>query len=83
MCEAGWVSPGRWSGCAKGAGSVSEAGGQVVWQAGRLLGRLGASRPRLRPYHPERARSRLISEAKQGRAWLVLGWETAWEYRVL
>ena len=30
---------------------------------------------RLRPYHPERAGSRLISEAKQGRAWLVLGWE--------
>ena len=29
----------------------------------------------LRPYHPEHARSRLISEAKQGRAWLVLGWE--------
>ena len=29
----------------------------------------------LRPYHPERARSLLISEAKQGRAWLVLGWE--------
>ena len=28
-----------------------------------------------RPYHPERARSRLISEAKQGWAWLVLGWE--------
>ena len=26
---------------------------------------------------------RLISEAKQGRAGLVLGWETAWEYRVL
>lgn len=38
---------------------------------------------RLRPYYPERARSRLISEAKQGQAWLVLGWETAWEYRVL
>ena len=37
----------------------------------------------LRPYHPENARSRLISEAKQGRARLVLGWETAWEYRVL
>ena len=31
----------------------------------------------LRPYHPERAQSRLISEAKQGRAWLVLGWETS------
>ena len=29
----------------------------------------------LRPYHPERARYLLISEAKQGRAWLVLGWE--------
>ena len=29
----------------------------------------------LRPYHPEYARSRLILEAKQGRAWLVLGWE--------
>ena len=26
-------------------------------------------------YHPECARSCLISEAKQGRAWLVLGWE--------
>ncbi|CAM4426592.1 unnamed protein product [Leuciscus chuanchicus] len=38
---------------------------------------------RLRPYHFENARSRLISEAKQGRAWLVLGWETAWEYQVL
>ncbi|KAG7329014.1 hypothetical protein KOW79_007188, partial [Hemibagrus wyckioides] len=37
---------------------------------------------RLRPYHPENARSRPISEAKQGRAWLVLGWETAWEYQV-
>ena len=31
----------------------------------------------------EHARSRPISEAKQGRAWLVLGWETAWEYQVL
>ena len=38
---------------------------------------------RLRPYHPQHARSRLISEAKQGRAWSVLGWETAWEYQVL
>ena len=37
----------------------------------------------LQPYQPEGARSRLISEAKQGRAWLVLGWETTWEYRVL
>ncbi len=29
------------------------------------------------------SRSRPILEAKQGRAWLVLGWETAWEYQVL
>lgn len=49
----------------------------------RALRAPGRGRQRLRPYHPERARSRLISEAKQGRAWLVLGWETAWEYRVL
>ena len=27
------------------------------------------------PYDPVRARSRLILEAKQGWAWLVLGWE--------
>ena len=27
------------------------------------------------PYHPECAGSHLVSEAKQGRAWLVLGWE--------
>ena len=38
---------------------------------------------RLRPHHPESARSLLISEAKQGSAWLVPGWETAWEYQVL
>ena len=30
-----------------------------------------ANRLRLRPYQPEGARSRLISEAKQGRAWLA------------
>ena len=28
-------------------------------------------------YHPESAKSHLISEAKQGRTWLVLGWENA------
>ena len=33
-------------------------------------------------YHYEHARSRLISEAKHGWVWLVLGWETAWEYQV-
>lgn len=48
------------------------------WQEG-----WSRSRRCLRPSHPGNARSRLISEAKQGRAWLVLGWETSWEYRVL
>ena len=43
----------------------------------------GGSCLNLQPYHPEQAGSHLISEAKQGRAWLVLGRETAWEYQVL
>lgn len=63
---------------------LARAAGQSERQAQRRALRApGGSRLRLRPYHPERARSRLISEAKQGRARLVLGWETAWEYRVL
>ena len=37
---------------------------------------------RLRPYHVENTGSRLITEVKQRRARLVLGWVTAWEYRV-
>ena len=37
---------------------------------------------RLRPYHVECTGSRLITEVKQRRARLVLGWVTAWEYRV-
>ena len=37
----------------------------------------------LRPYHVENTSSRLITEVKQRRAWLVLGWVTAWEYQVL
>lgn len=65
-----------------GGGGPGGPGGRLS-ERSRLLGLVGEGRPRLRPYHPERARSRLISEAKQGRAWLVLGWETAWEYRVL
>lgn len=32
---------------------------------------------------PEHARSRLLLEAKQGWALLVLGWETSWEYQAL
>ena len=38
---------------------------------------------RLRPYHVECTGSRLITEVKQRRARLVLGWVTAWESRVL
>ena len=38
---------------------------------------------RQRPYHVEHTSSRPITEVKQHWAWLVLGWETAWEYRVL
>ena len=36
----------------------------------------------LRPYHVESTGSRPITEVKQRRAWLVLGWVTAWEYQV-
>ena len=38
---------------------------------------------RQRPYHVEYTSSRSITEVKQRRARLVLGWETAWEHRVL
>ena len=37
----------------------------------------------LRPYHVENTGSCPITEVKQRRARLVLGWVTAWEYRVL
>ena len=40
------------------------------------------SNERLRPYHVENTGSRPITEVKQRRARLVLGWVTAWEYRV-
>ena len=65
----------------KADGCICSGGGSVV--VSLLKGSGGRLLQRLRPYYPERARSRLISEAKQGQAWLVLGWETAWEYRVL
>ena len=38
---------------------------------------------RQRPYHVESTGSRPITEVKQRRARLVLGWVTAWEPRVL
>ena len=37
----------------------------------------------LRPYHVEHTGSRPITEVKQRRARLVLGWVTAWESQVL
>ena len=37
---------------------------------------------RLRPYHDEYTRSRLITEVKHRRARIVLGWGTAWEHLV-
>ena len=37
---------------------------------------------RQRPYHVENTGSRPITEVKQRRARLVLGWVTAWEHRV-
>ena len=88
----GLWSPGSAAGCVgRGArrGAGQAPGGPEARRPGgpearrRALGAARGTLLRLRPYHPERARSRLISEAKQGRAWLVLGWETAWEYRVL
>ena len=36
----------------------------------------------LRPYQEESTTSRLISEVKPLRAWLVLGLETTWEHQV-
>jgi hypothetical protein len=42
-----------------------------------------SSHTRQRPYHVEYTGSRPITEVKQRRAWLVLGWVTAWEHHVL
>ena len=38
---------------------------------------------KLHNYHHGHARSRLDLEAKHGRPWLVLAWETSWEYQAL
>ena len=37
----------------------------------------------LRPHHVESTSSRPITEVKQHRVSLVLGWVTAWEYEML
>ena len=53
-------------------GPLARPAGQSEREAKRKALRAPqANRLRLRPYQPEGARSRLISEAKQGRAWLV------------
>ncbi len=36
----------------------------------------------LRSYHVENTGSRPITEVKERRAWLLLGWVTAWEHQV-
>ena len=52
-------------------GPLARPAGQSEREAKRKALRAPqANRLRLRPYQPEGARSRLISEAKQGRAWL-------------
>ena len=49
---------------------------------GKLDTIIDTNKNRLRPYHVEYTSSRPITEVKQRRARLVLGWVTAWEYRV-
>jgi hypothetical protein len=44
---------------------------------------VGTTLPCQRPYHVECTGSRQITEVKQRWAWIVLGWETAWEHQVL
>ena len=51
--------------------------------AGQDISSFVAPFPRQRPYHVEHTSSRPITEVKQRWAWLVLGWVTAWEHRVL
>ena len=75
--------------------SLSKSGEKSAWPSqsagrsdememqSRALRAPDSSCLRPQPYHSEQARSCLISEAKQGLAWLVLGCETAWEYWVL
>ena len=55
------------------------------WRVGtfRVYKRIFFAVCRQRPYHVENTGSRPITEVKQRRARLVLGWVTAWEHRVL
>ena len=48
---------------------------QDINRSSRLVRNRSEGLGSLWPYHPERARSCLKLEAKQGQAWLVLGWE--------
>ena len=58
---------------------------QMLWQKcfGKNIVGNGQFFIRQRPYHVESTGSRPITEVKQRRARLVLGWVTAWEPRVL
>ena len=58
-----------------------------ITQTNRLLsesqkGTAEKEKKLLRPYQEESTTSRLISEVKPLRAWLVLGLETTWEHQV-
>ena len=65
--------------------SVCVFGGGVTYMYTVFINKMisGIGNCCLRPYHIENTSSRPITEVKQRRARLVLGWVTAWEYRVL
>lgn len=87
LAESGGRSCGACTDCGQGRsapGSPHQQAGQSEMEMHHKAFRVpGGSRLYLQPYNPEQARCHLISEAKQVRAWLVLGYKTAWEYRVL
>ena len=55
----------------------------MTWFCIQIYKRIFFNICRQRPYHVESTGSRPITEVKQRRARLVLGWVTAWEHRVL
>ena len=80
-----WWFSGRMLAChAGGPGSIP---GQCIfilfiWNLFEFKSKIKMLNECLGPYHVECTGSRPITEVKQRRARLVLGWVTAWEYRV-
>ena len=58
-------------------------GGEIIENFELSICRLRNPHQCLRPYHVENTSSRPITEVKQRRSWLVLGWVTALEYQFL